>query len=108
MIEVKIGQINQESIIIVEGTFGGFTQLTIGVNRMEFDCENDTFKVTEIGATNLSPTVKTNVGGFKFDASTKEVIVVNTDGSTALTVSTDRLLVRVRVDFNTATITVFQ
>ncbi|MEI6412449.1 MAG: hypothetical protein WCR52_23860, partial [Bacteroidota bacterium] len=66
------------------------------------------FKVSEIGTTNLSPTVKTNVGGFKFDASTKEVTVVNPDGSTALTVSTDRKLIRVRVDFNTATITVFQ
>jgi hypothetical protein len=109
---------NSDGIIIID-ILGGFSQtlgsgsqniqttLPIRLNRLEFEINDNNAKVISIGTTSLAPTVNQNVTGFEFDTAANTIKVMN--GTTVVyNTSTDRKTVLVRVDFNTATITVFQ
>lgn len=100
------GQANAGIIIIDIGT--SLAEMHTNVPRMEFSLTNGTLQIIEIGTTTLTPTVKTNVAGFEFIGSTKTLKVLDNKDTTVYSTSTDGTTVLVRVDFNTATITVFE
>ena len=85
------------------------TQIPVEVDRMDFEFQDGTYHVTDIGNSTLTPTVKNDVRGFNFDETAKTIQVIGSDGqSVVYSTSTDNRLVQVRVNFNTASITVYE
>lgn len=85
------------------------TQIPINLDKIDFELQDGTYRITDIGNSSLTPTVKTNVTGFHFDEAAETIQVIGSDGRTAVyTALTNNRLVQVRVNFNTASITVYE
>lgn len=107
-----------EGIIIVDVT-PGFTlpdnetsmriQLPVNVEVMDFEFDGSAMRIIDASETTLTPTVKTTVSGFSFNADSKTIRVLGSRTSNAVhTASSETSIVQVRVNFSTATITVFE
>ncbi len=98
-------------IIIVDIVAGMNTppEIPIKLDKLDFELRDGAYTITDIGNSTLTPTVKTNVTGFHFDQAGKNVQVIGADGRTVVhNTSTNNRLVQVRVNFNTASITVYE
>ncbi|MEO6037101.1 MAG: hypothetical protein ABIQ93_01730 [Saprospiraceae bacterium] len=85
------------------------TELPVQLDKMDFELRNHTYTITDIGNSTLTPTIKTNVSGFNFDEAGQAVQIIGSDGQTVVySASTDNRLVQIRVNFNTASITVYE
>lgn len=83
-------------------------EIPVRVDKMDFELRDDTYRIVDIGNSTLTPTVKTEVTGFVFDEANKTIKVLGADDETLYEASTDERLVQVRVNFRTASITVYE
>ena len=84
-------------------------ELPVLLDKMDFEFRDNTWRIIDIGNSTLTPTVKTNVTGFNFDEAGNTLQVIGSDGRTVVhSASTNNRLVQVRVNFNTASITVYE
>ena len=83
-------------------------QIPVRMDKMDFELRDNTYHVVDIGNSILTPTVKTEVTGFEFDEENKTLRVLGANGQTVYSTSTDNQLVQVRVNFKTASITVYE
>lgn len=84
------------------------TQIPVRVDKMDFELRDSTYRIVDIGNSTLTPTVKTEVTGFVFDEANKTIKVLGANDETLYEASTDGRLVQVRVNFKTASITVYE
>jgi hypothetical protein len=84
------------------------TEIPVRVDKMDFELRDDTYRIVDIGNSTLTPTVKTEVTGFVFDEANKTIKVLGANDETLYEASTDERLVQVRVNFRTASITVYE
>ncbi len=83
-------------------------EIPVRVDKMDFELRDDTYRIVDIGNSTLTPTVKTEVTGFVFDEANKTIKVLGADDETLYEASTEGRLVQVRVNFKTASITVYE
>lgn len=93
---------------ILRSTYGNLVEVPVKIEKMEFRFEDETVRVIEIGTTALTPTVNTNVVAVEFDRANKTLRILDSNNNEQMSVSTDNRTVLVRVNFSTATITVYQ
>jgi RNase P/RNase MRP subunit p29 len=96
-----------EGIIVIDSNPQLSGQMRTKVNRLEFEIIDDVIRIKDIGNTQLTPTVKTGVTGFVFDESSKSLEIMN-DRNLVYKVPTTQKTILIRVDFTTATITIFE
>ncbi len=84
------------------------TQIPVRLDKMDFEFQDDIYRIVDIGNSTLTPTVKTEVTGFEFDEANNTIKVFGANGQTVYSASTDGRLVQVRVNFKTASITVYE
>ncbi len=108
----------KDGVIIIDIT-PGFTlpnnetfirlQVPVIMDVMDFEFDGSAMKLINASGTTLTPTVETAVSGFAFNASSKVVTVTDSQTNTTVhTASSATSKVQVRVNFSTATITVFE
>jgi len=94
--------------VVLRTAHGSLVELPVKVDKMDFRFAEDTVSVVEIGSTALAPTVNNNAAAVEFDRENKTVRVLDANGNTMMSASSSNQSVLVRVNFSTATITVFQ
>lgn len=110
-IEITDQQLSEGIIVVDEilrTTYGTLVEVPIKTDKMEFRFADDTVGVIDIGTTALTPTVINNAAAVEFDRSDRALKVLDSDENEQMSVSTDNRTVLVRVNFATATITVYQ
>ncbi len=83
-------------------------QIPVKVDKMDFELQNSDYRIVDIGNSTLTPTVKTDVTGFEFDETNKSLKVFGANGQSVHSTSTNNKTVQVRVNFRTASITVYE
>ncbi len=83
-------------------------QIPVRVDKMDFEFENGDYHIIDIGNSTLTPTIKTDVAGFNFDESARKIEVLDASGQSVYTTSTDNRVVQLRINFRTASITVYE
>jgi|GEM_PF-6182186 len=83
-------------------------QIPVRLDKMDFELRDGTYRIVDIGNSILTPTVKTEVTGFAFDEANKTIKVLGANNEAMYEASTANRLVQVRVNFKTASITVYE
>ena len=94
----------RDGIIIIDILY----EIPVKVDKMDFELQDSDYRIVDFGNSTLAPTVKTDVTGFEFDEAGKNLKVFGANGQSVHSTSTNNKLVQVRVNFRTASITVYE
>jgi hypothetical protein len=85
----------------------GPLELTVRVERLDFEFSQSRMALVNIDQTPLTPQVFEDTTGFNFDPTKQQLDILDREGGPALTVDTSRDTALISVNFKTSTITAY-